>query len=292
MKAIIFGANGQDAYFLDRLLEHNGVDVIKVSRNNAPIIGDVSDFKFVQEIIKEHLPEYIFHLAASSSTKHEFIFENNESISNGTINILESVRLANPNIKVFLSGSALQFKNTGLPINEDTIFDASSQYSLARIHSAYAGRYYRNYFGLKVYIGYLFNHDSELRSEKHVNKKIINDLKLIKERKLTKLIIGDSDVRKEFNFAGDIVNAIWILINQDKIFEAVIGSGIAYSIKDWIKIVSEILQIKFDELIIEPDNNFKSEYQLLVSDPKIIKSIGWKPEVTIKSLAERMLKKI
>ncbi len=140
MNAIIFGANGQDAFFLSTLLEKNNIEVIKVSRNNASIIGDVSDCKFVYELISKFLPDYVFHLAASSSTKHEFLFENNLSISNGTINILEAVKSLSPNSKVFLSGSAMQFKNSGVPIDEDTIFDASSHYSVARIHSVYAGR--------------------------------------------------------------------------------------------------------------------------------------------------------
>ncbi len=290
MNAIIFGANGQDAYFLSTLLEKNNIEVIKVSRNNASILGDVSDYKFVCELISKFLPDYVFHLAASSSTKHEFLFENNLSISNGTINILEAIKSLSPSSKIFLSGSAMQFQNKGLPIDEDTIFDASSHYSVARIHSVYAGRYYRDYLGLKVYVGYFFNHDSELRSDKHVNKKIINELKLIKEGKKSKLVIGDPDVKKEFNFAGDIVNAIWMLVNQELVYEAVIGSGLAYSLNEWIKIVCDLLQLDYSKLTIEIDDQFKSEYKNLVCNPQKIKSIGWKPEVSINGLAERMLK--
>jgi GDPmannose 4,6-dehydratase len=290
MKAIIFGANGQDAFFLNALLEEKGIEVLKVSRYNAPIIGNVSEYKFINDLIRKNTPEYIFHLAASSSTNHAFLFENNDSISNGTINILEAVKSVSPNSKVFLSGSAMQFKNNGNPINEDTIFDASSHYSVARIHSVYAGRYYREYFGLKVYVGYFFNHDSELRSDKHVNKKIINELILIKDGKKSKLVIGDTEVKKEFNFAGDVVNAIWMLVNQEVIYEAVIGSGLAYSINEWIKIVCDLLQIDYNKLKIEKDEKFKSEYKNLVSNPQKIMSIGWKPEVSIKGLAERMLK--
>jgi GDPmannose 4,6-dehydratase len=288
MKAIIFGANGQDAFFLNELLEEKGIKVIKISRNNAQIIGDVSDYKFVYSLIEEYLPDYIFHLAATSSTNHSFLFENNQSISNGTINILESVRLVIPTTKVFLSGSAMQFKNNGLPIDEETEFDASSPYSVARIHAAYLGRYYREYFNLKVYIGYFFNHDSEFRSAKHINKKIIDELRLIKSGKQSKLVIGNREVKKEFNFAGDVVNAVWVLVNQEQVYEAVIGSGIAYSINDWIKIVCDLLGINYDNLIIETDNKYKSEYKTLVSNPQKIKSIGWECQVDIISLATRM----
>jgi GDPmannose 4,6-dehydratase len=289
LKAIIFGANGQDAYFLNKLLESKAIEVINVSRKNAIIIGDVSDYNFVNDLIKNHSPEYVFHLAATSSTNHSFLFENNQSISNGTINILEAVRVTSPSSKVFLSGSAMQFKNVGLPIDEETAFDASSHYSVARIHSVYAGRYYRDYFGLNVYIGYFFNHDSELRSAKHVNKIIIDELRLIKAGKQSKIVIGDPEVKKEFNFAGDVVNAIWMLVNQEQVHEAVIGSGLAYSINDWIKIVAKLLGLDYKNLLIESNGNFKSEYKILVSNPTKIKSIGWRPVVSIEDLAKRML---
>lgn len=289
MKAIIFGANGQDAFFLNKLLENERIEVIKVSRRNAPIIGDVSDYIFVLDLIKKHSPEYVFHFAASSSTNHSFLFDNNQSISNGTINILEAVRVASPSSKVFLSGSAMQFENDGLPIDEETAFCASSHYSVARIHSVYAGRYYRDYFGLKVYIGYLFNHDSELRSEKHINKKIIDELRLIKAGMQSKIVIGDPEVKKEFNFAGDVVKAIWIVVNQDKVHEVVIGSGIAYSIYDWIKIVCSKLGIDYSNLVIETNSDFIPEFKILVSNPQLLINIGWKPNVDIYNLADIMI---
>jgi GDPmannose 4,6-dehydratase len=291
LKAIIFGSNGQDAFFLNQLLEKNAIEVINVSRRNAIVIGDVSDYNFVYDVIKKHSPEYVFHLAASSSTNHSFLFENNQSISNGTINLLEAVRVVSPSSKVFLSGSAMQFKNDGFPIDEGTAFDASSHYSVARIHSVYTGRYYRDYFGLKVYIGYFFNHDSELRSAKHVNKKIIDDLRLIKAGIQSKIVIGDPEVKKEFNFAGDVVKAIWMLVNQEQIFEAVIGSGLAYSINDWIKILANLIGLDYNNIIIEINENFKSEYKILVSNPTKINSIGWRPVLSIDDLAKRMLNK-
>ena len=289
MKAIIFGANGQDSYFLKSLLGKNGVQVISVARKSCQIIGDVSDYNFVHSLIENYLPDFIFHFAATSSTSHNFLFENNNSISNGTINILESVRLVSPRSKVFLSGSAMQFKNSGLPIDENTIFDASSHYAVARIHSVYTGRYYREVFGLKVYVGYLFNHDSEFRSDRHVNRKIIDDLKKIKDGALDKLILGNPDVRKEFNFAGDIVEAVWILINQEEIYEAVIGSGVSYSLRDWVKINCELLEIDFETLVIEINRKFKCEYDILVSNPVKIKSIGWEPNNSIYDLAQRII---
>lgn len=287
MKAIIFGANGQDAFFLNSLLEKNSIEVIKVSRNNAPIIGDVSDYKFVNNLIEKHSPDYIFHLAASSSTSHTFLFENNQSISNGTINILESVRIHAPNSKVFLSGSAMQFKNTGVPINEEFDFDASSHYSVARIHSVFAARYYRKTFGIKAYVGYLFNHDSSLRSERHVNQKIIKAVKRIANGSSEKLELGDIDIQKEFNYAGDIVEAIWIFVNQEDIFEIIIASGETKSIKDWLEYCFQKVDKKWQDFIIL-NQWFEPEYKILIGDSTKIRKLGWKPKVSFVELADLM----
>ena len=154
MKAVIFGVKGQDGYYLSELLRLKGIDIVGVSRFGIDgVRGDVSDTVFVKDLIKAHQPDYIFHLAANSTTQHSALFENHEAISRGTLNILECAKLFCPQAKIFLSGSAMQFKNEGLPINEKTPFEAKSPYAVARIHSVYAGRYYRDVFGLRVYVG-------------------------------------------------------------------------------------------------------------------------------------------
>ena len=156
MKALIFGVTGQDGYYLSKLLTKNNYLVIGVSRKKGDwISGDVSDLKFVENIIKAEKPDIVFHLAANSTTRHDALFENHETISTGTLNILESVYKFHPKCKVFLSGSAMQFANNGSPIDEHTPFEASSPYAVARIQSTYAARYYRSK-GLEVYMGYFF----------------------------------------------------------------------------------------------------------------------------------------
>jgi GDPmannose 4,6-dehydratase len=287
-KAIIFGSNGQDGIYLTRLLEQKNVKVITVSRKNAIHIGDVSNFDFVSELIKRYKPLYIFHLAANSSTSHDFLFENHKTICDGTLSILESVRLYNKDCKIFLSGSAMQFVNDGNPIDENTSFDPSSAYSIARIHSVYAGRYYKSKFNLKVYVGYFFNHDSELRDERHVNQKIAQTVKRIYAGSKEKLIIGNLDVKKEFNYAGDFVNAIWVLINQDKVSEAVIGSGETYSIREWIEYCFSRFNLKWEEHV-ELNKSFIPEYNSLCSNPKLIKTLGWQPKTSFYQLANLML---
>jgi GDPmannose 4,6-dehydratase len=288
MKALIFGANGQDGYYLSALLRKNGVEVIGITRAEGEYRGDVADISSVERIIKAHQPDYIFHFAANSTTRHSALFDNHAAISTGTLNILECVRLHCKNCKVFLSGSAMQFKNVGLPIDEGAEFDASSPYSVARIQSVYAARYFRTAFGLSVYIGYLFNHDSPRRSEQHVNQKIAQSVKRIAGGSGEKLILGNVDVEKEFNYAGDIVEAMWALVNQNEIFEAVIGSGRAHSIREWVDYCFTKIGKDWKNFV-EIKNDFVPEYKVLVSKPQIIRNLGWEPKTSFSELADLMM---
>jgi GDPmannose 4,6-dehydratase len=288
MKALIFGISGQDGYYLSALLQKRNIEVIGVSRSHGDLKGDVADYSFVESIIKQHLPDYIFHFAANSSTRHDTLFDNHNAISTGTLNILECVRLYCPGAKIFLSGSAMQFKNEGGPIDEQTPFEASSPYSLARIQSVYAGRYYRSVFGMMIYFGYFFNHDSPLRSEGHINQKIVSTVKRIAKGSTEKLEIGNVDVKKEFNYAGDMVEAVWILINQDTIFEAVIGCGEVHSILEWTEYCFMKINKNWNDYVII-NQNFVPDYKILVSNPKLIWSIGWQQKVDFHSLADLMM---
>jgi len=289
MKAVIFGGSGQDGHYLSELLRSKSIEVVGVSRSGINgIKGDVSDAGFVRELIKTIKPDYIFHFAANSTTQHAALFENHASISTGTLNILENVKEYCPGAKVFLSGSAMQFKNEGLPIDEKTPFEAKSPYAVARIQSVYAGRYYRETFGLKVYAGYFFNHDSPLRTEKHINQRIAAAAGRIVDGSKEKLDLGDLEVKKEFNYAGDIVEAVWALIDQDTIYEAVIGCGTAYSIRQWVEYCFKKVNVNWQDYVVLKEG-FIPEYKILVSHPAVIKSIGWQPKVDFYQLADMMM---
>jgi GDPmannose 4,6-dehydratase len=287
MKAVIIGSRGQDGVYLTELLLSKRIEVIGVSRNNLDINVDLADFNAVKALLENYKPDYIFHLAAKSTTSHEALFQNYESIVTGSLNLLEAIRLYSPNTKIFLSGSGLQFKNEGHPLNEFAPLQASSAYSMARIQSLYAARYYQG-LGLRVYFGYFFNHDSPLRTEKHVSQMIASAVKRISMGEDKKIKIGNYNVRKEWGFAGDIVKGIWILVNQEQVYEAVIGTGKAYSIKDWLKACFNIIGKNWEDYV-ETEMHFVSEYDILVSDPGTILSLGWKPEVSFEELAKMMV---
>ena len=288
MTAIIFGVHGQDGYYLTELLQQQNIQVVGCGRINDEGVVVLHHFDRVCELVKKYKPDFIFHLAANSTTRHEVLFENHLTIETGPLHILEAVRLYSPQTKVFISGSGLQFHNNGLPINENNVFEASSAYAVSRIQSVYAARYYRT-LGINVYVGYFFNHDSPKRTERHMSKKIAEAAKRISNGSVEKLEIGDINVVKEWTFAGDVVAAIWRLVNQSDIFEACIGSGKGYSIKDWLQVCFDAVGLDWRQCVIQKEN-YVSEYKSLVSDPSLLFSMGWKPLISFEDLAQKMMK--
>lgn len=287
MKALIFGANGQDGFYLSELLNRNNIDVIASSRKGSVANGDVGDLTFVKNIIEQNKPDYIFHLAANSTTRHDALYDNHHSIATGTLNILEAVKLYSPGSKVFLSGSGLQFKNNSLPIKETDPFEARDAYSVSRIQSVYAARYYRR-LGIQAYVGYLFNHDSPRRSPRHVSKMIASAVKRIGHGNNEIIEIGDLSVKKEWGFAGDIVEAVWTLVQQDNIMEATLGTGKGYSIQDYIEVCFNQIKKDWHEFV-RPKPGFVAEYSQLISNSETIFSLGWKPRTSFNDLATMML---
>jgi GDPmannose 4,6-dehydratase len=287
-KAIIFGINGQDGFYLNQLLQQNQIEVIGISRSaGAWMQGDVGDRSFVESLIKSNQADYIFHLAANSKVNHELLIEHQSTIVNGTLNILESVFQYSPFARVFITGSGLQFVNDGNPVNEKNEFIARDAYSLARIQSVYAARYYRSK-GIKAYTGYLFHHDSPLRTQQHLNRKIADAAKAIAAGKEYSLSIGDVTVEKEFGFAGDIAAGIFHLLRQDNLFEACIGTGKAYSVERWLELCFNSIDKDWKNYV-QINNEYVADFRKLVCDPSAINATGWKAATDIEELARLML---
>ena len=288
MKAIIFGANGQDGHYLKALCQAKGIEVVGVSRSGGEWLkGDVANREQTESLIKTLLPQYVFHFAANSTTRHDAVFENHGTISTGTLNILEAAKRHCPETKVFITGSGLQFVNTGAPISEHDEFEASSAYCVARIQSVYAARYYRS-LGIRAYIGYLFHHESPFRKPNHVSKMIALAAKCIAARSGEIIELGDISVEKEWTFAGDVAQGILTLVEQDEVFEAVIGSGIAYSIQNWLEECFSIIGKDWREHTCFREG-FTPEYKRLVSNPATMRSLGWTPSVDLPKLAALMM---
>lgn len=286
--ALIFGAAGQDGHYLANLCRERGIAAVGCSRSpGAWIQGDVADRRFVDALVREQRPAYIFQLAARSTTRHEALFDNHAAISNGTINVLEAARLHAPEARIFLPGSGVMFKNEGHPISERDPFEASSPYAVARIHAVNAGRYFRS-LGMRVFVGHLFHHESPLRGPGHVSRMVVEAARQAAAGNTEAIEIGDIAVEKEWTFAGDVAAGMFKLLEQDVVNEAVIGSGRAYSIRQWLEACFGLVGRDWQKFVrLRAD--FAPEYRRLVSDPSTMLSLGWSPTVGFAELAALMM---
>ncbi len=216
MKAIIFGAGGQDGFYLKNILEREGVEVIALTRKQC----DVGVQGYVAVQIATVKPDYIFHLAATSSTKHDFLRENQYAIVDGSLFIMDAVYAYCPKCKVFLAGSILQLSTVvGQVINQQS---NASAYAAQRNASLAMAQYYRR-LGVEVYFGFLSHHDSPRRSDQHLAKRIASQAVVAVETSKP-IHLKDPLDEKEWNFAGDMMEAVWAQVHSDA-YEAVLGSG-------------------------------------------------------------------
>lgn len=287
MKTLIFGANSQDGHYLAAACRQRGAEVLGVSRGGDWLHGDVASFEFVESLVRDYQPDLIVHLAAWSTTRHEALFENHAAIGTGALNILEAVKCWSPTCKVFITGSGVQFVNRGLPLSEQAPFDHSSAYTAVRNYSVSLARYYRS-LGIRSYVGYLFHHESPLRKPGHVSQMIAQSAGRIAAGNNELITLGDITVQKEWTFAGDVVEGILTLVGQEDIFEAAIGSGVAFSIEKWLECCFTLIGRDWHDHV-HIREGFVPEYGRLVSDPRTINDLGWRPKIEMAELARMML---
>jgi GDPmannose 4,6-dehydratase len=286
--ALIFGAGGQDGHYLAALCRERGIDPACCSRSPGDwIVGDVADRTVVDALFREYRPAYVFQLAARSTTHHDALFDNHAAIATGTLNVLEAAREYAPAARVFVPGSGVMFKNEGRPIVETDPFEASSAYAVARIEAVYAARYYRSR-GVETYVGYLFHHESPLRKPGHVSRTIADAARRAAAGENTEFELGDIAVEKEWTFAGDTAAAMLALVEQDEVHEAVIGSGRAHSIADWLEACFKLAGRDWRKFV-RLRTDFVPEYRRLVSDPSTMATLGWTPRVGFEDLAAMMM---
>ena len=283
MKALIFGVTGQDGHYLKLLLQNAGVSVVGVARRGGDVQLDVKNREDVCGIIRATRPDYIFHLAAESSAAHQYLWENHDAIGTGTLSILDAVDKESPDSRVMLVGSGLQFVNDGRPLDEEAALDHSSPYAIARNYSLFAGRYFRQR-ERRIYFAFLFNHDSPLRTARHLNMNIAMAAVRIARGSSEKLLIGDLTAEKEFNFAGDVVSALWCLVQQDDVFECVVGSGECYPVSTWVELCFRHVGLDWEQHVTFAEN-YTSPYRRLVSNPNRLKNLGWHPTMDITQLS-------
>lgn len=287
--AIIFGASGQDGFYLRRYLLTLGYRVSCFSRSTFPdcMSIDIGNYDQIESAIIGIKPDLIFHLAAKSSVQHDHILENQNSVVDGALCILEVVDRHLPKAKVFLASSGLVFENQNKPISVNSKLIVSSAYTLSRIQSLEISRYYRAR-GRFIYTGFLFNHESPRRPAASVARSIAKNVVEISRDNMDELSIGNSSVIKEWLWAGDAVRAMHALLMQEHIFEACIADGIGHSIKTYAKKCCEYLDLDISQFL-RSSNDFLPQFSMLVGDSMPMRGLGWKPSIDIDGLVKIMI---
>ncbi len=335
-KALIFGITGQDGAYLAELLIKKGYVVHGVKRRSSSLntarvdhlyqephiksrnfilhYGDVTDSLSVFSIINLVKPDEIYNLAAQSHVAVSF--EVPEYTANadalGALRILEAIRSSNltKKTKYYQAGTSEMFgKVQTVPQNEKTPFYPQSPYGVAKVYAHWLTVNYREAYKIFACNGILFNHESPLRGETFVTRKIVIGLCKIKLGQTKKLLIGNLYAKRDWGHAKEYVLAMWKILQQRKADDYVIATGIQYSVKDFINIVARQLEIKISwrgkginekgynkegKIIIECDKNYFRPLDvntLLGDSRKARKILKWNPKMKVKELAKEMVTK-
>jgi len=332
--ALIFGITGQDGSYLANFLIKKGYLVHGVKRrsssfNTARIdnlyqdphekgkvfflhYGDVTDAISVSMIIKKVQPDEIYNLAAQSHVAVSF--EVPEYTANadaiGALRILESIKFHGfeKKTKFYQAGTSEMFgKVTEIPQNEKTPFYPRSPYGVAKVYAHWITVNYREAYNIFACNGILFNHESPIRGETFVTKKIVNALCKIKKGQQKKLYLGNLDAKRDWGHAEDFVQAMWKMLQKKSPSDYVIATGKQYSVKNFINMVLKVLDIKFfwrgkgieskcymsnGKCIIQCDKKYfrPLEVDTLLGDSrKALKELNWKPKKNIQKLIKEMV---
>ena len=312
-KALIFGVSGQDGSYLSRFLVSKKNQVYGTTRNNNKrnlknLISleiankvkifkcDIKNFYQVKKIIQKIKPHKIFYLCGQSSVTGSYInpAESFKSNTLGLLNILETVKKSNRKIKVFNAVSGQIYGNQKKNIyNEKSYIEPQSPYGVSKASSFWLTKIFREWYGVKCCSGILFNHESPLRSDEFVTKKIINNCKLIKKGKLKYLYMGDINIYRDWGWAPEYVEAMYLMLKQKNPKDLVIGSGKRHSLKNFIYEVFRLLKIPRKHLKTNTKKFMrKNDIRSYRADPRLAKKIlNWKAKTTFKKIIYKMVMK-
>jgi GDPmannose 4,6-dehydratase len=310
-KALICGVSGQDGAYIAKLLLEKGYDVYGGSRdsqmssfNNLNILGikndinlisvNLNDFRSTLQTIIKIKPNEIYNLAGQSSVGLSFEqpVETLESISIGTLNILESIRFSNSDIKFYNAGSSECFGDTqDRAADENTLFQPRSPYAVAKSTAFWLVSNYRESYNINASTGILFNHESPLRPDRFVTKKIITTACKILMDKSLKLKLGNLDISRDWGWAPEYVEAMWLMLQSSVAEDYVIATGESNSLKDFIKTTFEYLNLNYEDHVVSDNSLFRpSDLKIGRANPsKAEKLLGWKAKSKMKDVIEKMI---
>lgn len=314
MRALIFGVTGQDGTYLAKLLLDKGYDVIGTSRdavinplNNLRRLGihekitlvsmGINDFRSVLSVIQKYTPNEIYNLAGQTSValSYEQPVDAIESITIGTLNIVEAIRFLRRPIRFYSAGSSECFGDTGNgAADENTSFCPRSPYAVAKLSSLWLVRNYREAYGLFSCTGILFNHESPLRPERFVTQKIIHAAANIARSKAGILELGNIDIYRDWGWAPEYVNAMWLMLQQDYADDYVIATGRSCSLRYFVERAFEWHGLSWQEYVAF-NNDLLRPSDILYSRGNPVRAkthLGWEPKFDVDAVIDAMCEEV
>jgi GDPmannose 4,6-dehydratase len=298
-RALITGISGQDGSYLTAFLRAKGYEIHGIIHRTAPAdsagmalhVGDLADGGSIDRIVAAVRPDEIYHLAAQSGVLLSFdvpelTFDVN---AHGTLRLLVSARAHCPAARIFLAGSSEMFGSAPAPQSELTPFRPQSPYAVSKLAAFHAGVNFREAHRMRVWNGILFNHDSPRRCAQFMTRKVTQAAARIKLGLQDRLLLGNLDARRDWGFAGDYVEAMWLMLQQDVPGDICVATGEDRSVRefvarafafhgmDWTKYVA------VDHALLRP-----TESPLLRGDAARMRALGWAPRVGFADLVDAM----
>jgi len=308
--ALITGITGQDGSYLAEFLLEKDYNVHGIMRrsssfntgrinhifNNLQLhFGDMNDANLINKLVKNIRPTEIYNLAAQSHVKVSFDIPSYTVDTNisGTLNILEAIKENNliNHTKFYQAGSSEMFGDVlEEPQNENTPFNPVSPYACSKVFSHYITKNYRKSYKIFASNGILFNHESPRRGETFVTKKITKAAAKIKLGLQNELRLGNIESKRDWGFAGEYVEAMWLMLQHKEPDDFVIGTGKTHSVKTFLKMAFEYFDLNYENYLIKDPNYFRpSEVKTLLSDPKKAKTLlNWEAKFTLKDIVYLM----
>lgn len=318
-KALITGVTGQDGSYLSELLLEKGYEVHGIIRRSSSFntgrilhifqdphetdarfflhYGDLTDASSIDKLINHIEPDEIYNLGAQSHVRVSFDepLYTVDTVANGALRILEAVKNsgAAKTTRIYQASSSEMYGLVqAVPQSEDTQFYPRSPYACAKVFAFHQTRNYREGYDMHASNGILFNHESPRRGETFVTRKITRGIARILAGKDKKLFLGNLDSKRDWGYAKDYVEAMWLMLQQDKADDYVIATGETWTVRQFLEEAFGCVGLDYNDFVeIDPRYFRPTEVDLLVGDPtKAREKLGWKPKTSFKELVQMMVK--
>lgn len=308
-KALITGVTGQDGSYLAEFLLEQGYEVYGMVRRTSTvryeriqhiqdqihlIQGDMSDLTSLISAIQEIRPQEVYNLAAQSfvpTSWNQPVFTG-EITALGVTRMLDAIRAVDPSIRFYQASSSEMFgKVQEVPQTEKTPFYPRSPYGVAKVYGHWITVNYRESYDMFACSGILFNHESPRRGLEFVTRKVSHHVARIKLGQINELRIGNLDAQRDWGFAGDYVQAMWMMLQQDQPDDYVIATGETHSIERLLEVAFNCVDLNWKDYTVQDARFMRpAEVDLLVGSPaKAEKQLGWKPSVNFEQLIQMMV---